>query len=520
MTKLLFKRGAILLTVVIMLVVLYATSSENLLENLPSESDIISSILQKQEQEADLLKQITKDQEQAIKDLENERQKIIDDLTVTVPIPKVDTDIEDFNQLFDHSIRHTFIVDFTSDEFFGLVNDMYEYNQEFGWIDFRNNNYHKVSVTYIDDDSTMTIEDVGIRTKGNVYSRRVPWDGNNVIDTHYVLKFNETFNFVEGTPEYEELKTREVFNIEKLIFKYNNTNDPAVSNEVYSTELFSQMGVVMPKASYAELIIKIDGVVKNSSLYNIFEFPDEEFLRRVYNEEDVKEVGNFYKMVYPADLTPIFDQNNIGVRDWVSGFRPIYGRETNKLNTDYSDLVDFTFALSDTNLINRKAYLEANFDVDSFLRSMAVNVLVGNPDDYRGNLNNYYMYIDTSGYTTYIPFDYDNSLGSGWPGDDNFSRFTLDNDIYDWGRISWGVYTERPLVDNILEYEEYQILYENYLEELIETGYFSYSTYDAFVNVPKSLYGDLYYINNDKQYFFDEKIIDTIVQIKYYRDQR
>ena len=43
---------------------------------------------------------------------------------------------------------------------------------------------------------------------------------------------------------------------------------------------------------------------------------------------------------------------------------------------------------------------------------------------------------------------------------------------------------------------------------------------DAFVNVPKSLYGDLYYINNDKQYFFDEKIIDTIVQIKYYRDQR
>ena len=104
MTKLLFKRGAILLTVVIMLVVLYATSSENLLENLPSESDIISSILQKQEQEADLLKQITKDQEQAIKDLENERQKIIDDLTVTVPIPKVDTDIEDFNQLFDHTI--------------------------------------------------------------------------------------------------------------------------------------------------------------------------------------------------------------------------------------------------------------------------------------------------------------------------------------------------------------------------------------------------------------------------------
>ena len=80
---------------------------------------------------------------------------------------------------------------------------------------------------------------------------------------------------------------------------------------------------------------------------------------------------------------------------------------------------------------------------------------------------------------------------------------------------------ERGLSPNtIAAYKRDLKLYENYLEELIETGYFSYSTYDAFVNVPKSLYGDLYYINNDKQYFFDEKIIDTIVQIKYYRDQR
>lgn len=515
MNRLFLKRGAILLIIIVALVVLNVTSEENMLENLPSESDVLHSIIQKQEQEAALLKQIKKDEKavnDALEDLQKERDKIIEDLLE----PFKRDDSNDYEALFDHSNRHTFIVEFTQSEFDGLVQDMVYYNNLFGGSDYRTNNYRKVNVIYIDDDKTLVLNDVGIRTKGNVYSRRIPLDSHgNVIDTHYVLKFNETFDLVEGTDEYQELKSREVFDLEKLIFKYNNTNDPAISNEVYSTEMFHNMDVDMPNASFAELIIVIDGKVVNSSLYNIFEYFDEEYVRREFNgSTDVKEIGNLYKMVYSADLSPITNASSIGVRDWLTGYRPIYGRETNDSDTNYSDIIDFTYFLNDNNEVARKSWLEDNFNVDSFIRSLAVNVLSGNPDDYRGNLNNYYMYFDTTGYATYIPFDYDNSLGSGWAGA-TFTRYTLDDDIYNWG----GTEGDRPLVDQILEYEEYRILYENYLEYMIRSGIFSYSQYEEFVSIPKELYPE-YFIVNDKEYYFSEKIYDTLVQIEYYRGTR
>jgi spore coat protein CotH len=51
-------------------------------------------------------------------------------------------------------------------------------------------------------------------------------------------------------------------------------------------------------------------------------------------------------------------------------------------------------------------------DVDLFLKTYAVSVIVGMWDDYwADNGNNYYFYFDSDGKVYFIPYDYDNSMG-------------------------------------------------------------------------------------------------------------
>jgi spore coat protein CotH len=55
--------------------------------------------------------------------------------------------------------------------------------------------------------------------------------------------------------------------------------------------------------------------------------------------------------------------------------------------------------------------LEAAFDVQSFLRVLAVNAMVGMADDYWRGGNNYYLWQNPGGKWGFIPFDYDRSFG-------------------------------------------------------------------------------------------------------------
>jgi spore coat protein CotH len=489
---LVFKRIIILSLLLSTVIYLEVSTEDTLFINFPSQEDVLEEL------------EIIQNQDEIINDLLDASQKRDDE--------------QDYENLFDHSIRHTFIIEFTQEEWDGLVNDMVSYNEIFG--NYKSNNYRKVTVTYIADDEIFTIEDVGIRSKGNIYSRIPPVDVmGNVIEIHYMMKFNETFDLEEGTEEYEALKTREVFNLEQILFKRNNQNDPTYTNEVFAYSLFREAGVIVPNASFAEVQIVIDGKLEKVSLYNIFEHYDEEFIRRYFQDEPSDTVGDLYKGSWSGTLDPITDSNLYGVRDWTINYRPIYSKETNKLVDDYSNLVDFSFGINDSNLEDRRTFFEENFDTDNFMRAMALNVLLGNPDDYRSNGNNFYYYFDESNYMTYVPFDYDNCMGNGWDGMPAFTNYTLGNDIYEWGHFEWN-YFGIPLWDNLIYYEDYQILYENYLMEFIESGLYSEETYLDIYNQVELLYGDTFTVYYDKEYFINEKINVVTEQVEYYRNQR
>ncbi len=168
-----------------------------------------------------------------------------------------------------------------------------------------------------------------------------------------------------------------------------------------------------------------------------------------------------------------------------------------------------------------KNYLEDKFNVDMFIRTLAVNVLVGNPDDYRGNANNYYLYFDKNNFLTFLPFDYDNSMGEGWNGSPVFIDYTIGNDIYTWEGNGFSSNTDNiPLVENILQFEEYQILYEGYLESLINDGYFSESYYYSLFDTFESIYGDEFDMVYNKHDYISRKIEAVLEDIAYYRNER
>ena len=123
---------------------------------------------------------------------------------------------------------------------------------------------------------------------------------------------------------------------------------------------------------------------------------------------------------------------------------------------------------NDTTAINTiKTFYEKWFDMDFFLKTYAINIICGMDDDYWGNANNYYLYFDTgkggSGKVYFIPFDYDNTLGSSIQGEG-----ILDDPM------RWGRGRNRPLIDKLLLVPEYKELFKSYILDCLNNEYWNY----------------------------------------------
>ncbi|MFA5006432.1 MAG: hypothetical protein WC509_03060 [Candidatus Izemoplasmatales bacterium] len=129
----------------------------------------------------------------------------------------------------------------------------------------------------------------------------------------------------------------------------------------------------------------------------------------------------------------------------------------------------------------------------TWLKTLAVAFLVGNPDDYRNDANNYYIYF-YEGVAVYIPYDNDQCLGFGWNpfGDQDWNlSYTVNLDIY-YNRTaqSWISYDDLVLVKNVFRYSDYQAIYEDYLDEFTdsEDGIFDYDAFLSEYLTARSLY--------------------------------
>jgi hypothetical protein len=377
----------------------------------------------------------------------------------------------------------------TEDEWNGVSVDITKHLEYFG--NKRTSVYRKATFEYTGPAGDITMGEVGFRTRGNT-SRTWPQDINgNPKRAAFKIKFNKTFDLEEGTDEYEERKDRRFATMKALNLRWNTNGDTTMIRELYAYNAFNKIGVYTSRITPVRLIVKSGSREMDYGVYYVIEPVDKDFLKKRFGKKHND--GDLYKQSYLADLNTIASENlnaKVGVkevRDWRydnpgdEDYRPAYDLNTNEDESDHSALLNFIKninTLDGTELYN---YLEANFEVDRFLRYQALGVLIGSPDDYWSNGNNYHLYFDNDGKASFIPIDYDNSLGKNWVPFD-----IANSSILTYGHPSNG--NRNPvLIDKILSVEQYKEAYQEYVQEYITPSnkVFTWSAYD-------NLYSDQY----------------------------
>lgn len=402
-----------------------------------------------------------------------------------------------YTSLFENTNYKKFVISFSKTNFDKLVDDMENYNDQFG--NYRDNTIQQVDIYYEDGyGNTESWYEVGFRTKGNIFSRRLPviFDNNhNVVGYQQVsfqLEFNETFAYPVNSTEYKALDDRRIFDLEQLNFKMIRSDDYGAVTEMIAYDLYREVGVAAPNTTTAVIYFDIDGELIPYGLYMITEPIDDVFVRRYFGENPDNTVSDLYKCVWqslgPATLQTGYNPDALGVSDYNEGYRKTYQLKTNKLTSNFSSFTTFVTRLNNDNAYNYENSLSAFIDMDNWLRSLAMAYLIGNPDDYRNDANNYYLYF-LNGKAVYIPFDSDQCLGFGW---NPFGDYTLDLPLYDYNPAQqWiGGAENLPLVANVLQYQQYRDIYEQYLLEFTDptTGAFDYDMFETEFMTVKTLY--------------------------------
>jgi spore coat protein CotH len=275
-----------------------------------------------------------------------------------------------------------------------------------------------------------TVNDIGFRLRGNTsrYSQK--------------KSFKVSFNTYEPG--------RKFYEIEKMNLNGEH-NDPSIVRARICWDWLRVMNVPAPRSTHAEVYINGNYY----GLYIIVEHIDEEFVNSRFDNND----GNLYKCLYPADLNYLGSNPELYKLD--AGSRRVYELTTNTEYDDYSDLAHFIDVLNNTPIASLECEIEKIFNLNDYLKIMAMDIITGNWDGYIYNKNNFYLYHNTeTDRFEYVPYDLDNTLGIDWLDRDWGTR-----DIYDWEQHSGEV---RPLYNRLLDVPEIRDRYSFYMKQILD----------------------------------------------------
>lgn len=297
------------------------------------------------------------------------------------------------------------------------------------------NTEYPATFSFTSSKFTALIDNVGFRLRGNT--------------SRYAKKksFKVSFNAFEPG---KKLKGVEKLNLN------GEHNDPSIIRSKLVWDLMNGIGLPAPRANHVRLYI-------NNQYYGLYinvEHIDENFVESRFGNNN----GNLYKCLYPADLT--YRSTDANAYKFVQNGYRVYELKTNTEQDNYSDIAQLIDVVNHTPASELPAKLEPIFDVNNFLKYLAVEALTGNWDGYSYNQNNFYLYKNTiTGRFEFIPYDTDNTFGIDW--------FNID-----WATrsiSSWASSQARPLTKNILAVDVYRKRYYFYLKQLIN-GLFSANT--------------------------------------------
>ncbi|WP_153733299.1 CotH kinase family protein [Sporosarcina obsidiansis] len=334
-------------------------------------------------------------------------------------------------------------------------------NIEIDEADFQNmlNNpmdeeYKEGTVTY----NGITIGYTGVRVKGN--SSLMTVAGSDSDRYSFKLEFNK---FIE-----QNLAGYTKINLN------NNFADPSYMREYLTYDVLEEMGLEAPNYSYVN--VSING--EHYGLYLAVENLEEPYLERNFGNS----TGNLYKADTGASLT------------WKDGMSidetGLIMKSGSKNNTK---LLEFIEALSDGKDV------ESYFDVDKYLRYLAVGTVMVDMDSYQGMMShNYYLY-EQNGKFTFLAWDHNMSIG-GMMGKDIDTQKEM---LIDEPTI--GAVKDHPLVNYVLSDSEYREQYHRYVQQTVDL----LVDIESRVDELKSLIGDDVKKDPTAFYSYDEFLANT-----------
>jgi spore coat protein H len=307
------------------------------------------------------------------------------------------------------------------------------------------------------------IDSVGLKLKGNTSRRRPEGDTGQLHDG-----MNPDWHHFHMSLDFSKYRDNQRFKgLNKLNLKWFK-DDKSYAREIYSYNLFRRFGCWQaPLASYCRVNIKIAG--EDAAYYGVYvllESVDEDYIAKRAASWSPS-VGFLWKAGYGEGGNADFVQTvGMGVED--VNINPAlsvyyaYDLKTRKdeLPAAKTELTQFITDLNTKTGTAFQTWIAQKMDVPLFLKTYATNVMLGMWDDYWVNGNNFYFYFAGNGKAYFIPYDYDNTLGTSSLIDNSGTQNPL----------TWGGTSGRPLITKILAIPAYQTMYKNYITELINAN--------------------------------------------------
>lgn len=296
--------------------------------------------------------------------------------------------------------------------------------------------YFDATVSYNNE----TWEHVAVRYRGNS-SLAMPWR-----DGVRKLPFNLHFDKFED--DYPEIKNQRFWGFKKLAL-LNNYLDPSLVRDKIVTDLFRDAGVPSPKTSFYEVYVTVKGSDSEETIfhgvYTMTEKVDKSMIDTYFDDND----GNLYK---PEGVGAKFEKDT-----FYDHIDQDFEKKINEDDEERDDVIALFNALHDdvrkTNPAIWRSQLESVFNVDGFLRWLAVSNAIEHWDSYGWYAHNYYLY-QNGGKLHWIPWD---------------NNIAMESHKHDRKSLSLSrVGEDFPLIRFLMDDKEYAKTYNLYLEEFYQ----------------------------------------------------
>jgi spore coat protein H len=287
---------------------------------------------------------------------------------------------------------------------------------------------------------------VGFRLKGNS-SLSTAW-GQGIYKLPFKLQFDE---FEDKFPN---IKDQRFFGFKEFSMSPAH-NDASLMRDKIASDIFREGGIPAARTAFCAIYINFGQGLQYCGVYTMVEVIDDSMVKDQFGDEK----GNIYK--------PESDFRSFAVGK--------FEKKSNETTADYTDVQNFITALNASNRLTEpekwRQNLENTFNVDHYLKCLAINNTIVNWDTYGAIAHNYYLYTPTqTKKVTWIPWDFNLSMsainpplgGGGQPAGGGGIGRAVSLSLSEVG-------TNWPLINFIAKDQTYFAKYKTYVKAFAET---------------------------------------------------